>query len=274
MVDNNIRKYAIVAIVVIVIAALGYVFYSGGTNGLLGIVSSLMSILIWGGLVFVIVLIVYFLFFYEKRVNVSFEVFKAIKSECRINRLPNLRSLILSGDKKYSRPIQIGKIVGFSSRKTYADVTTADSKDGVKYFQNETVFLVKQNRMGVIGAIAGFFAQPAVIRTPSDLHTDLHGDVIVKANSLVKHGMYYYPDVIHLDTKAIDTTLYYEGERFMQLGFISKIEPVISRAIGVTKDDLKILKGKTGFEMLREKGDVVTGGQHQPAYYPPMGGPR
>lgn len=246
------KKVILVIVVLIVLFALGYLFYVGGTRGVSNMLDTLMVLSIWGMIIGVIGGVVYFLFFFEKKINATLEVFKAIKTESTISRLPNLRNLYLSGDEDYSRPILIGKIVGFSNRKNY-------SMSGEK-FSDETILVVKKASRGIIDAMIKMFSGSIIIRCPSNLHTTLHGDVTIKTRSLVKHSMYFYPSVTHLDIKAIDETLYKEGERFVQLNFISKIEPIISRAVGVTKEDMKLLEGKTGYEMVADKTNQVVGG--------------
>jgi hypothetical protein len=266
----RLRVLIIVGAIVLFVIVIGGVIYAAGVKGLLGLLDSFVSILIWVLLFVVAGLIAYFLLFYEKRVNVSQEVFKDIKRESKLSMLPNLRSLVLSGDGSFSRPIEIGKVIGFSSRKNYSTIVKNNPGDeeDEEVFQNETIFLVKKRSRGLFSMISGLFTAPVVIRVPAHLHSDLHGDVIVKCNSLVKHGYFYYPDTIHLDTRAIDTTIYNEGERYIQINFVSKLEPILSRAVGVTKEDLKLLRGKTGLEMVREKGDAVMGGPKQQPYYP------
>jgi len=246
------KKIIIVALSVIVLIVIVYLFYVGGTKGVSSLLDTLMVLSIWVLIIGVIVAIAYFLFFYEKKINATLEVYKSIRAECGINRLRNIKDLYLSGDEHYSRSILIGKIIGFSNRKNYSQTNGK--------FSEETVFVIKRASNGFIDAIIKFFSSRIVVRCSSDLHTTLHGDVIIKTTSLVRHSMYYYPSVKHLDIEAIDETLYKEGERFVQLNFISKIEPIISRAVGVTKEDMKLLEGRTGIEMVIDKGKKVSGG--------------
>jgi uncharacterized membrane protein len=239
------KKAAIIVAIILGIGIVAYIAWVGGTRGLQRAMSSLFTILFWMLVVGLIAAIVYFLFIYEKRIDAIQEVYKNIRREARVNRLDNLRNLWLTGDEGYVRPILVGRIVGYSSRKEYKE-------EGGRY-SSETCFVVKRSLSGFVGVLFGWLVPKAVVRCPSRLHGKLHGDVYIKANGLVRHSLYYYPDTVHLDTEAIDATLYNEGERYVQLAFISKIEPLLSRAVGIREKDLKMLEGKTGLEQVKEQ---------------------
>lgn len=249
------KKILIVIAVLFFLGIVGYFIYVGGTRGVANLMDTMMWITIWMMVIGLIVGVVYFLFFYEKKINASLEVFKQIKQEARVNRLKNIKNLYLSGDKEYSRPILLGKIRGFSSRKNY--FKELNEKNEV--FQMETIFLVRQKGTGMLSALINFFAGNLVVRCPRSLHSNLHGDITINATNLVKHLYYFYPNTEHLNIESIDETLYNEGERYVQLNFISKIEPIISRAVGVTKEDLKTLEGKSGYELVTDKGEKALG---------------
>lgn len=245
------KKVIVVIVVIALFFIIGWFIYVGGTRGISSLLDMMMWITIWGVIIGIVFGIIYFLFFYERKINATLEVFKGIKQEAGINKLSNLKNLYLSGDEKYSRPILIGKIIGFSNRKNYA-------QDNDR-FSEETIFVIRRASRGFIDAFFKLFMGKLVVRTPRNLHTDLHGDVTIRTTSLVKHSMYFYPSVKHLDIKAIDETLYKEGERFVQLNFISKIDPIISRAVGVTKEDMRLLEGRTGYEIVSDKTKQVQG---------------
>jgi len=248
-VEAKSRKFLLVlAFLVIILIVFIYNWFKYGTTGVFNVVQTLITTVVWIGILGIVLFVLYMLFLWEKKINANIEVYRAITSESKISKPDNLGNVWTSGDEKH-RPKLYGKIIGYSHRQNFKGVVNGKNKK--KYYQVEDCFLVRLISKGFLSPVFDFFKSPIIIRCPEDMHDSLQGDVHIKAVSLVKHGMYFFPDAVHLDFDAIDHTIYYESERFIQLDVIGKIAPLISKAVGISKTDLAMLEGKTGMEMLK-----------------------
>jgi len=239
--ENKTRFITVLILVFLLIVGL-YSFIKSGQKGISTFISTLISILIWALIIGLVIFVFYFLFIYEKLINVTFEIYKNIEEEGRISKADNLNYLWLGGDTEHKAK-RIGKIIGYSKRKNFK---TIGSNKKMKIFQNESCFIIK---VGVFKKI--------IVRCPSKLHDTLQGDVFLKCASLVKHALYFYPDNVHLDFDTIDHTIYYEGERYVQIESISMLAPLVKKSIGIDYKDLIALEGKSGMDMIK---DVMKGG--------------
>jgi len=227
------NKYVIFFGILALVITFIYAFFSKGTAGILGVVSFFIKAIVILIIIALIGVAIYFYFFFEKKINATVEVLKNVISESILSCPDNLRDLWLSGDKEH-KSVKIGRVIGYSSRQNYNVKKNC--------YENESIFLVSR----------GFLKQPAPIRCPEQYHDELQGDVKIFCNSLVKHSLYYYPNIVHLDFDVIDATIYYEGERFINLDNIGIISPLIKKAIGLGVKDLQELETKTGMEMVKE----------------------
>lgn len=241
--DNSTQKKIIVTVIIIaVIGVIIYNIYRYGIDGAVVVINGIISMLIWVAVIGAVVFGLYMLFVWEKRINAPLEVYKDITKESKISKPDNLRYLWLSGDKNHKSKY-IGKIVGYSHRQNYKTVNNK--------YTNEDVFVVKRSFKTVFGLLFELITPPIIIRVPEELHDELHQDVKVNCVSLIKQGMYYYPDVVHLDFKEIDTTIYYESERYIQLKMIEVIAPLVQKAMGIRKDDIRALEGEKGIDIVK-----------------------
>ena len=207
------------------------------------VAESVISYSIWLVLVGIAVAIIYFLFIWEKYIDATREIFKNISSECKVSNPLNLRNLVLAGDKEH-KEVVVGPILGYSLRENFKK-----DKDS---FQKEDCFLVRKATRGFLGMIMSLFSPLLIVRSPVSMRDILQGDIHLKCVSLVSHGLYFYPNTVHLDFDMIDETIYKEGVRFIQLDFISRISPLINRSVGLRKSDLVELEGKKGLEMIQD----------------------
>jgi len=245
--EQNKTKYIIIGIALFFVIILAYYIISYGFGGLMMFFNKIFLWLVVLLIIGLVVTVIWLLFIYEKKIDVAFEVSQDIREESKISKPDNVNNLILSGDGNH-KEIILGKITGYSRRQNYKVKKSNSINEGDKLEnrEDESVFLVK--RKGLLRT----FSKPIIVRCPTRLHDMLQGNIYINAVSLNKHGLYFYPDVIHLDFQAIDDTNYYDGFRYMQLSFISNIDPIIKRAAGLTREQLEELKSKKGIEIAKE----------------------
>lgn len=252
------KKVQIILIVVVAlfIGYLGYNYFAGGALGFyIALTKSIKIILILMaiGAVFAVV---YFLWFFEKKINASYEVYKDIRGECKLNKRSNMGYLWISGDIKHS-PKMIGKIVGFSVRQNY---DSEKDKNKMSYYVNESIFTIRRTGDSIFTSILGHFMNKPIIRCPQRFHDTLQGDVYINCVGLVKHGFFFYPNTVHQNWDNIDKTIYNESLRFIQLDVIRVAHNLIMKAMGVTAFDKKELEGERGIDMVKKEKNQITGG--------------
>ena len=250
-VESGKRKWIIITLVILaLIGAFLYSYFKYGSQGINFVIGNMITILFWLLLIGVILAVLYFLFFYEKKINATEEVFKNISKESKVSCPDNLRNLFTSGDETH-RSKKIGRIIGYSNRQNFK-IMNLNDKNKEKNYQSEDCFLVKRTGNSVIKNLFLFFSKPILIRVPENMRDVLQGDVKINCISLVKHALYFYPNNIHLDFQTIDHTIYYEGERYVQIESISMLAPLVKKSIGIDYKDLIALEGKSGYEMLKD----------------------
>jgi len=252
-VESGKRKWILVTLIILtLIGAFLYSYFKYGSQGISFVIGNMITILFWLLLIGVIGFILYFLFFYEKKINATEEVFKNISKESKVSCPDNLRNLYTAGDETH-RSKKIGKIIGYSNRQNFKIMINKKEKN----YQSEDCFLIKRTGNSVFKNLFLFFSKPILIRVPENMRDILQGDVKINCISLVKHGLYFYPNNIHLDFQTIDHTIYYEGERYVQIESISMLAPLVKKSIGIDYKDLIALEGKSGMDMIK---DVMKGG--------------
>lgn len=244
--DSTKKKLIFFGIGGLIVVVVVYNILRYGAGGISLVINGVISMSIWVLFIGAIFLLLYFFFIYEKKINAPLEVFKDIRAECKVSRPDNLRYLWTSGDSDHREKF-IGRIVGYSHRQNY---TKED--DCYKY---EDIFFVSRSFKGFFGFFREFLSRPIPIRCPPDLHDVLHQDVKLKCVSLVKIGMYYYPDAISNDFDFIDKTQHHESMRYIQIKIKEAFAPIINKAMGIRDKDIKALEGKTGIEIVKEAGN-------------------
>lgn len=240
--DDSKKKWLIIiGLVSYVIISFSYYTIRFGSKGFAYMMGKMQTNLMWLAGIGIAGALLYFFFIYERKIDANFEVYNQILRETTLVRPTNLGYLFISGDKDH-QSVKLGKIIGLSIRSNY------DSKGN----NSETIFKVRITPEGWIRWIMSLFGKPVMIRCQSNLHDTLQGDVYMKCTGVVKHGFYYYPNVVHLNSDAIDKTLYFEAERYIQLDFISKVSPLIARGIGLTARDMEQFKSKTGMDIYND----------------------
>jgi len=248
MEGNKYKWIIIISIASIMILLLLWNIFRHGQAGAMavfkGFITSFFIILV----IALVGVLIWFIFFFEKMIDITKEVFEGIKEECEVNSLENLGNLYLVGDKKH-HGIVLGKIIGYSHRKSFKE---GSNDEGDKY-ERESVFLVQLNKGGLFRKI---FPKSVVVRVPERLHDHLQGDVGVQTVSLVKHGFYYYPSNLHLSMQYIDETINKEAIRYLNLAILKHFSPIINKGLGLTVKDIQSTEAKTGGQMI---GDSVSG---------------
>jgi len=89
----------------------------------------------------------------------------------------------------------------------------------------------------------------------------LSGDIYITCSALNRLSGYFYPNTIYRDMDSIDKTIYFEGMRYTDLDLIGKTLPILYKALGISRADIKELEGKKGGEMIGEAvGNIKPGG--------------
>jgi hypothetical protein len=244
LLEINTRNYKLISIILIVILILGVFIYNiirYGSGGIGIAISKTLWMIVILSFVALVIAIIWILFFYEKKIDVNYEVAKNLEEETKINNPKNMIDLWLKGDINH-KPVKIGKIIGWSPTTSYKIIKNA---------RGEITDVQTREPMSAFNVRTNIFKSWRVV-CPIDLHDTLNGDVYIKATGLNKHLDYLYPNNCELDFEKIDETIYYKGVRFVNLKKISLIDDLVNKAMGVSKLDVEDLKGKKGIEVAKE----------------------
>lgn len=245
------RTKIILGIIVLIIGGVFvFAWIRGGALGIFSVVGAVIKVLFWLMILGAVGAVVYFLFIFQKKIDAKLEVSKDIIRETKINRVPNIKDLWTTGDKEHV-PIKIGKIIGYSKRQNYATYTVGDAPKSVEYYYDESIFRVRRKFDNPLLDLLGGLMKRVLIRCPTVLHDRLQGDVYLHCVALVKHGSYFYPNVLHNRFDAIDKTIYNEALRYTNLDVIRLAHPLIMKGMGVTPADKKELESATGFQLIQ-----------------------
>lgn len=259
--ENNKVRLIIIIGVILVIAVFVFAFILNGINGVFAVVGFIFKWIIILGVIGLVVLVVYYLFIHVKKIDVLEEVKKNIEQECVISSPYNLAFLYTTGDSEHI-PVRIGLIEGFSQRLNYdvkTDKARIDKKTRkpVEIYRKESIFRVRRYSENPFKDLfRRLFSKRFLVRVPVELHDKLQGDVYIKCVSLVRHSYYFYPDSVHLNTRLIDRTIYNEGQRFNNLEVPKYSNPLIQKALGITRLDKNEIQGMTGFQQITQKSNT------------------
>lgn len=249
MENNRVQIIVIIAIIAfIAILVLSYAF-GNGWSGVLNTIKTFGIILVFLSVIGVVIAIIYFLFIYVKKINAVEEVYKNIESETIINQPENLGFLWTTGDSEHI-PVRLGQIIGYAKRMNY-DITK-DPKNQEVYCPESLFRVTRYMDNPFMNMITRLFSKKFIVRCPMSLHDRLQGDVHIQCVGLVKHGYFYFPDCQHLNMKAIDLTLFNEAMRYNNLKIPEYSNPLIMKALGITRFDKKELEGLTGLQTIQE----------------------
>lgn len=255
--ENNKVRVLIIISILVVIGVFIVAFIFGGINGIFSVVSFILKWAMILGIIGLVVLVIYYLFIYVKKIDVLEEVMKNISSECDISSPYNLMFLYTTGDSGHI-PVRLGLIQGFSQRFNY-DVIETDkvdkkTKKKISVYRKESIFKVRKYYDNPFKDLfAKLFSKRFFVRVPVEFHDVLQGDVYIKCVSLVKHSYYFYPDSLHLNMRLIDITLYNEGQRFNNIEVVKYSNPLTQKALGITRLDKHEIEGMTGLQQMTQK---------------------
>ena len=221
---------------IIIGIAIYYISKNGLNKGSDLFVSNIFSWIIWLGILGGVVVLAILVFTYKVYYDIYNEIYKNLRKETKISRPLGLKELWLSGDLSHKQKY-IGKIKGWSNRQSY------DYDEKKEEFNTESVFLVRPN----------WYKKLIIVRCPTDKHTELHGKVYIKDIGLVSHREALYPSCVHLNWKYIDETMLFESMRLLQQIMISEGQPIINKALGLSKEDIKDLESKTPIQIYNEE---------------------
>lgn len=234
--SSNYKKIIIISIVLLFLIVIVYNIFMYGGQGIFRVMSKIISMSLWVLILGIVGFVIWLAFFWQKKIDVNYEVYRNKLDESKVNSLINVKNLYSTGDKTHPR-IKYGKIIGYSPIHSFKLFN--DNK--VEYREEMSLFLVKKSLF-----------QKLMVICPKSLHDKLHGDIYMKCKGLNKHLYYYYPDTVALDFSTVDETLFAEGFRWIQLDHIKNGATLTNKAMGLTKEDIDELKSKTGYEVAKD----------------------
>lgn len=223
--ENKNRMILVFAIIfIIILVVLGY--FLGGLRGISAIFGFLKWAVIGGIIIGLVVWGVWFLFIRKERDDrVALNV-KTIVHQSKLTKPATLTDLYISGDKEHPQ-VRLGKIIGYTRLKN----SRGDEED---------VFVWKKAPFPL-----SLFEEPKAIRVHPDQHSDMIGDIIVQAISLVEHGGFYYVNIDHLDVSKVDLTIKAEILRKFTFDVLRDIKIISDMGIGINPEHQKYLEGKS-----------------------------
>lgn len=120
--------------------------------------------------------------------------------------------------------------------------------------EKEDIFLINKG-----GFLADWFSEYMVLRVSPDDHSDLIGDVSIKAVALIKLSEYFYINKDYLDTRKIDYTILQEAKRGIMFLAFADMHDIVQTAMNL---DSRYKKQMDQQGLLKEPTKQVV---HQPS---------
>jgi hypothetical protein len=242
---KNRQILVIGIIIIIVLAVVGYLV--AGARGVAGILNFVKWAFIGVLIIGVGAWAAWFLFIRQVRDDrVALNV-KQIIEQARLTKPQTLGDLFISGDLEHPQ-VRLGNIIGYTRVKNIKD-------------EEEDVFVIKK-----YGMPFSMFEEPKVIRINPELHSEMVGDIICKAISLVSHGGFFYVNTDHLDVERIDRTIKSEVLRKYTMDVLRDIKYISDSAIGISPDFQKQLEQRSLLKIPTRQEPI------QPTQPPQQGG--
>lgn len=244
--NKNKKLMIILFIVALVVITLVLIWLFGGFKSIGKLVMYIILFCMFIAFIGFIAYIVYYIKFRESKIDITWLNKQKIIQSALMCKNKYLRDIFIQGDYQHSY-IKLGRILGYTQiqcykgkkltkrmieemnpdeqqrilRETASGDVRANSLGNLEFKdlksnkwieidlpEKEDIFLFKQG-----GWLAQLFQEYKVIRLSPDDHTELIGDVGIKAISLIKQSEYYYINKDYLDVKKIDYTLLQEAKR-------------------------------------------------------------
>jgi hypothetical protein len=277
---NTNKGYGFTAILItigIIILAIAIVIFVFGVRGILKIILTIIQILVILTLLFALLYLFYHLFIKKQKYDVNYvNKRKMIEAGTRQHR-DTMKDLYITGDKTHSR-VCIGKITGYiriqilSRNYLFKETTTPDGITKKEYVMEEDdrgnkkpIYTLDKQEQDVFitkpKGLAGWFADPMVIRVNPEDHDELVGDISLYGYSLIPISEYYFLNNDMLDVRKIDYAILKEAERTIAFVTLSDMKELIDNATGVDASHKKGIEQKSLVE-IPELQKVGTTGQY------------
>ena len=247
-------KIIYVMVFVVLLAILGYTYYTSGSAGLSAVIKRFITYAIIAVIIGLIIWVVLKIL-QKPRVDLVENDRKDIIDAGMLSKPPMVKDLYFTGDKEHGE-FRVGTIIGYCQLQSYKDLdliaglTQAQIREmeeggeiPAKYIIKEDCFIFKRLPFPL-----SVFEKPKVLRTLEDEHSQLIGDVKVYGVSMLAKYGYYWPNRAHLDIARIDIGVIREAWRGQIHQFLKDAVSIQQRAIGldsVFKKDMdkrKLLK--------------------------------
>jgi hypothetical protein len=240
-----------IVVVIIIVVVLGVIaYFLAGARGLAGIFNFMKWALIGVFIIGLAVWGVWYLFIRKMRDDRVALNSQKIIEQAKLTKPEFLGDLYLSGDKEHPQ-IRMGKIIGYTRIKNIQN-------------QEEDVFCWKK-----AGFPMSLFEEPKAIRVHPDKHSDMIGDVVIEAISLVSHGGFYYVNQEHLNVEMIDRTIKTEILRQYTMDVLRDVKIISDEAIGINPEHQRYMEGKSLLKIPSRQEPVA---QPSGTYDNPRGG--
>jgi hypothetical protein len=187
-------------------------------------------------------------FFQKTPVNLIENTRKDIINAGTLCKPPFLHHLYLTGDRGHSE-MKIGKIMGYCQIQSYQKAEKGEARD-------EDCFIFKKFMFPL-----SLFERAKVFRCFPEEHTQLIGDVKIRAITPVLKFGYYFPSHSFLDIERIDESIVKEASRGLIHEVMKDLVSITQKASGMDSshekslEQRKLLKIPTELSQRQERGD-------------------
>jgi hypothetical protein len=240
-------KFITVVIIVILALILGIVYWQEGQAGVSAVLGKFIK---WALIAAVGGLIVYAVlrFLRKPKVDLVENDKQDIIAAALMSKSPLMQDLYLTGDKDHGEA-RLGTIIGYTQLQSYKDLDLIaglsqsqidelekQGKLPSDFIIKEDVFIFKRWAFPL-----NIFEEPKVLRTLEHEHTQLIGNVKVRAVSVIRKYGFMYPNRAHLDIARIDIGVIREAWRGQIHQFLKDSVSIQQRAVGLDSEFKKEL---------------------------------
>jgi len=225
------RPVAIFLIVGVIIIVLLIALWVRGFAGLWNVLKFMIFIILGLGLIGLVFYIVYWIFFREHKVDVTFINKQKLIDSAMVSKPPTVQEIHLTGDKAHSS-VRLGRIIGwtriqvFKPKKEHLSVKSPLGTPLNR--EEEDVFVFKSSPFPF-----SLLESPKVLRVRPEQHSDLVGNVYIRGFSIIKISEYYYLNNEMLDIAKIDYNVLQEAKRGVLFLTLSEMKTIMDDALGI-----------------------------------------
>lgn len=241
--DRRPLIYGIIGILVVVTIIILY--FVVGVNGMLGLVFGFFKMALVAVFIGIVVYLVYTLFFKPQKIDVSFFNKEKLVKSAKLSKPRLVRDLYLSGDRMHPG-VKLGRITGYARIQILEGQKGEDASKGFKSAKvaEQDVFTFKKSRFPL-----SLFEEDKVLRVSPEAHSQLLGDVILDAISIIKLSEYFYLNDKMLQLGAIDYTIGQEALRSNNFLIISELGEITMAALGANPQFQKQMQAQNTIQL-------------------------